>query len=233
MKRLLVAAAALVALAVPVRASADITDPDELVNVVGATLNEFYSAQLQAIGHEYQPPSGIYWYTTRERTPCGPTEPDNAFYCSANGAIYLDRNLFDQLVRVADADYAAGAVLAHEWGHAVQDQLGILDWAIAKHYYKGVELQADCYTGVFSRYAEDKGLLEPGDLDEAARLMTAVGDQVRISPTTPGAHGTAPERVFWFQVGNKTNSLAECMTVYPTLYGGKTAPESRAAGTRG
>jgi predicted metalloprotease len=102
-------------------------------------------------------------------------------------------------------------------------------WAIAKHYYKGVQLQADCYTGVFSRYAEEQGLLEPGDLDEAARLMTAVGDQVRVSPTTPGAHGTAPERVFWFQVGNKTNSLAECMTVYPTLSGGKTARESRAA----
>ena len=88
-------------------------------------------------------------------------------------------------------------------------------------FRSGVELQADCYAGVFSHYAQDKGLLEPGDLEEAARLMTAVGDQAKLSPKTPGAHGTAPQRVFWFQVGYKTNSLAQCMKVYPTLYAKK------------
>jgi predicted metalloprotease len=211
-----------VGLAVPATASANITDPNEVASVVGDSLTQFWSTELGQIGRSYSGPRQLVWTGDRERTPCGPSQAMNAAYCGADHTIYLGTALFDNLLR-SNADYAAGAVLAHEWGHDIQDELGILPWAIRHHFYKGVELQADCYAGVYSRYADDQGLLEPGDLDEAVALMTAVGDRTSLSPSTPGAHGTPAQRVAWFERGYKTNSLAECMKVYGALYGKKQA----------
>ena len=211
-----------VGLAVPATASANITDPNEVASVVGDSLTQFWSMELGQIGRSYSGPRQLVWTGDRERTPCGPSQAMNAAYCGADHTIYLGTALFDNLLR-SNADYAAGAVLAHEWGHDIQDELGILPWAIRHHFYKGVELQADCYAGVYSRYADGQGLLEPGDLDEAVALMTAVGDRTSLSPSTPGAHGTPAQRVAWFERGYKTNSLAECMKVYGALYGKKQA----------
>jgi uncharacterized protein len=211
-----------VGLGVPATASANITDPNEVASVVGDSLTQFWSAELGQIGRSYSGPRQLVWTGDRERTPCGPSQAMNAAYCGADHTIYLGTALFDNLLR-SNADYAAGAVLAHEWGHDIQDELGILPWAIRHHFYKGVELQADCYAGVYSRYADDQGLLERGDLDEAVALMTAVGDRTSLSPSTPGAHGTPAQRVAWFERGYKTNSLAECMKVYGALYGKKQA----------
>ncbi len=207
-------------LVVPATASANITDPNEVAQTVGGQLTQFWSQQLAAINRTYTGPRMLVW-GNRQATACGPADPQNAAYCGLDHTIYLGAALFQNLVVRSGADYAAGAVIAHEWGHDVQDELGILRWAIRNHYYKGVELQADCYAGVFTRYADQQGVLEPGDLDEAVRLMTAVGDRTMISASTPGAHGTAAQRVAWFERGYNTNSLAECMSVYSTLYGKK------------
>jgi uncharacterized protein len=220
MRRLLAIAlaAAAAAMLATGAARANITDPDQVVQTVGAALDDYWSVELQKIDKEYSSPAGIEWYDHVARTPCGVAPPGNSMYCAADGVIYLDYGLFRRLVVTDRADYAGGVVLAHEWGHAIQDQLGWLRWGIRHKYFKGVELQADCYAGMFSRYAAQQKLLERGDLAEALRLMTTVGDRARLSPTAEGAHGTPKQRRTWFMRGYHTGRLATCNGVFKALY---------------
>jgi hypothetical protein len=202
-------------------ARANITDPDEVVQTVGAALEDYWSGELAKLGRPYSSPI-VTWYHRAARTPCGIAPPGNSMYCAADGVIYLNYGLFRQLVVGEGADYAGGVVLAHEWGHAVQDQLGWLRWGLLHLYFKGVELQADCYAGLFSRYATQQRLLERGDLREALRLMTTVGDRVRLSPKTEGAHGTPKQRRTWFMRGYNTARIATCDGIYKALYASST-----------
>jgi hypothetical protein len=223
-KRLLaiVLATAAAAMLATGAARANITDPNEVVDVVGAALEDYWSAELAKLDRDYVSPSGVTWYVHAARTPCGVAPPGNSMYCAADGVIYLDYGLFRHLVVGEHADYAGGVVLAHEWGHAIQDQLGWLRWGIRHKYFKGVELQADCYAGMFSRYAAQQKLLERGDLQEALRLMTTVGDRARLSPTAEGAHGTPKQRRTWFMRGYDTGRIATCNGIYKALYASST-----------
>ena len=121
--------------------------------------------------------------------------------------LYLHRSLLGYLQPPLRADL-----------HLNDEQLGWLRWGIKHRYFKGVELQADCYAGLFSRYAAQQKLLESGDLAEALRLMTTVGDRARLSPTAEGAHGTPKQRRAWFMRGYKTGRIATCNGVYKALY---------------
>ncbi|HET7035646.1 MAG TPA: neutral zinc metallopeptidase, partial [Thermomicrobiaceae bacterium] len=160
----------------------------------------------------------IVLYHGAAGSACGPARPDNAMYCAADGGIYVSADLFRELVVVRHEDFAAGVVLAHEWGHAIQDQTGVLRWALRHRYLEGVELQADCYAGLFSRSAQTAGILDPGDLREAETEMASIGDRVKLSRTTPGAHGTAKQRLAWFMRGYRAAGMGGCAAVYAALY---------------
>lgn len=124
------------------------------------------------------------------QTACGPITPvPNAFYCPFDQTIYLIPQFLTDLDRQF-GDYAPMAVFAHEWGHHVQQVLGLV-----KASPKEFELQADCLMGVFTRYADDSGLLDEGDYIEAIRTSEEYGDPPFFPEDHPQAHGSAEERI--------------------------------------
>jgi predicted metalloprotease len=132
----------------------------------------------------------------------------NAQYCPNDGTIYLDETWMDGFLG-AD-DFGAIAILAHEWGHEVQDELGAMDASSERRYVRALELQADCFAGLSTRSLQDEGELGAQALDDARRFFVSAGDP---SPKTR-SHGTGKERVAWFNAGYSASALAVCESVF-------------------
>ncbi|HEY9129132.1 MAG TPA: neutral zinc metallopeptidase [Sulfurovum sp.] len=154
------------------------------------------------------------------------------FYCPADQKVYLDLSFFDELSQTHDApgDFAQAYVLAHEIGHHIQNLQGTLSkvqeakqqWNNAKRsnaLQVRVELQADCYAGAWAHHAHKRfNILEEGDVEEALRAASAIGDDTLQRKSTgtvrPDAftHGTSQQRVEWFRRGLRTGDVRECNT---------------------
>jgi uncharacterized protein len=197
----------------------DIDDPDEVVLVTAGALNTYWSGVFTRLRKPYAKPKAIHWYFGPTMTACGLASMGNAFYCTLDRSIYLDYFLLHRYVVVQDADFAAAAILAHEWGHYVQHRRGYLGLARMYGFYVGKELQADCYAGLFARYAQQRGMLDPGDLAEGAELMISIGDEPGVSRDDEQAHGTPSERLGWFMIGYGSGDLRRCDSVYALIYG--------------
>jgi hypothetical protein len=156
--------------------------------VLERAINNFWSETFSSARTAYQPPNVVDIDRVLD-TGCGRHGPERvAFYCHTDQSIYLNPQfLSDQEVLVGD--YAPVMVLAHEWGHHVQNLLDVDDPGGNTY-----ELQADCLAGAFTRDAEDQGLLEPGDFLEALLMSESVGDPVWFPQDQPGAHGTYADR---------------------------------------
>lgn len=152
------------------------------------------------------------------------------FYCPGDGKLYLDFAFFDELTRRfgAPGDFAQAYVIAHEVGHHVQDLLGTMDKVTAAQQRASetqanqlsvmLELQADCYAGVWANYVKQKGLLEAGDVEEAIKAASAVGDD-NIQKQAQGyavpesfTHGSAQQRMGWFTKGFQSGQISQCNT---------------------
>jgi predicted metalloprotease len=150
------------------------------------------------------------------------------FYCPADERIYIDLGFYDQLQRRfhAPGDFAQAYVIAHEVGHHVQNQLGIADRVrqLQQRVSEGeandlsvrLELQADFFAGVWAHHAERNWqILEPGDVEEALRAASAIGDD-RLQMEQQGyvvpdsfTHGTSEQRVRWFRRGLSTGDMSQ------------------------
>ena len=179
-------------------------------------------------GGEYTPTTLVF-YPGRTQSGCGAAQSSaGPFYCPTDKRVYLDTSFFEELATRfgAPGDFAQAYVIAHEVGHHVQDLEGTLDKvhgaqermseAQANALQVKVELQADCYAGVWA--ANDKNLLEPGDAEEGLRGAAAVGDDT-LQKASQGSvvpesftHGSAAERQKWLQVGLSTGDPARCDT---------------------
>ena len=152
------------------------------------------------------------------------------FYCPADSDVYLDTAFFRTLERQfgASGDFAKAYVIAHEVGHHVQNVIGVLpkfngmrsqlSKAQENAMSVRVELQADCFAGIWAHNAERKGLLEPGDVEEALNAAMQIGDDA-IQQRTQGYvvpesfnHGTSQQRRDWFTRGYRSGRLADCDT---------------------
>jgi predicted metalloprotease len=152
------------------------------------------------------------------------------FYCPGDAQVYIDLDFFDTLARQLDApgDFAQAYVLAHEVGHHVQNLLGVsgsvesrgraLGEAQANELSVRLELQADCFAGVWGASVYARRILEPGDIEEALAAAAAVGDD-RIQERTRGridpetfTHGASEQRVRWFRTGFDTGDPEACDT---------------------
>ena len=152
------------------------------------------------------------------------------FYCPGDRKVYLDMSFFDELANKFDAsgDFAQAYVVAHEVGHHVQNLTGVLprfnqqrqrmSEVEANQMSIRVELQADCYAGIWGKYTEQKGLLERGDLEEALNAATQIGDDT-LQKRTQGYvvpesfnHGTSEQRRRWFKRGFDTGRVDACDT---------------------
>jgi predicted metalloprotease len=153
------------------------------------------------------------------------------FYCPSDEKVYIDLSFYKELKDrfKAPGDAAQAYVIAHEIGHHVQKLLGIMDQVEAVRQRMSerqanalqvrVELQADCFAGIWANKAQEtKNIFEPGDIDQALNAASAIGDD-RIQKQTQGyvvrdsfTHGSSEQRVRWFRKGYETGSLQQCDT---------------------
>ena len=190
------------------------------------TWGEIFSAQ----GSQYPAPSMVA-YTGGTQTACGVGQAMmGPFYCPPDRTIYIDPDFFNELARrfQAPGDFAAAYVIAHEVGHHVQNLTGALDeaqraqqglgQAEGNQVQVGVELQADCYAGVWAARARDErgSILEPGDVEEGMRAAEAIGDDM-LQRRTQGVvvpesftHGTSAQRMAALRRGLESGDPAAC-----------------------
>ena len=215
---------------------AEITPEDQaagqFVSVTLADTEEIWADLFRTqVGSTYDPAT-LVLFKGITQSPCGNASgATGPFYCPADNKIYLDTNFFVTLDRRmgAGGDFAAAYVVAHEVAHHVQDELGILQQANQVRAQSSqersnaisvrIELQADCYSGIWARNAEERfGSLERGDLAEAINAAKQIGDDTlqRSAGRTPRphtfTHGTSDQRQRWFIRGYETGSMAECDT---------------------
>lgn len=191
-----------------------------------ASTEDVWTQLLAKEGEQYRPPTIVFF---RRSTPsaCGQaSSASGPFYCPGDKKLYIDLSFYDELSERFNApgDFAMAYVIAHEVGHYLQDQMGVMDKTNAlrqqlseREYNKvsvRLELQADYFAGVWAHHAQDKSFtFEPGDVEEALTAANAIGDD-RIQEQTQGrvvpdafTHGTSAQRVYWFQKGLKTGDL--------------------------
>jgi uncharacterized protein len=180
-------------------------------------------------GRTYRDTS-LLLFTDRWNSGCGPASAATGpFYCPADHVVYLDLGFFQELRQRfgAPGDFAQAYVIAHEVGHHIQTLLGT-NAAVQRESRANpsernelsvrLELQADCYAGVWASSVYARGILDPGDIDEALGAAAAVGDdriqqqtQGRIDPET-FTHGTSEQRVRWFRTGFDSGDPNDCDT---------------------
>lgn len=162
-------------------------------------IDAFWKQAFEGGGRQYEPPEDFVAYDREIDTGCGATEPDNAFYCGRDHTIYYDAAFLGREF-AAHGQYAPVFIIAHEWGHLVQANLG----GILQNdevYSIEIELQADCFAGVYMRDAEDRNLVAEKDLDSAVVALFHAGDEIGTAWNDPQAHGTAGERIDAFNEG--------------------------------
>jgi uncharacterized protein len=198
--------------------------------VLGET-EDTWGQIFRAKGAQYQGPT-VALFSGQVRSACGfATAASGPFYCPSDRKVYLDLAFFDELKTKfqAPGDFAQAYVLAHEVGHHVQNLLGTeakirqaqqgASEREANRLQVGMELQADCYAGVWARNADaTRHILEQGDVDEALQAASSVGDDT-IQKRTQGrvvpdsfTHGTAEQRSSWFKRGLTQGTLESCDT---------------------
>ena len=198
-----------------------------------ANTEDTWARIFAAQGQRYRP-AGFSFYSGGGRSGCGAAQSAmGPFYCPTDGRIYLDTSFYDELQNRfgAAGDFAQAYVIAHEVGHHIQNLTGVLDQANARQRRVSsregnaiqvrVELQADCYAGVWAAHAKDeqgRPAMEPGDVEEGLRAARAIGDdtlqrqtQGRVVPEA-FTHGSAEQRSQWLRRGLETGDPAACDT---------------------
>lgn len=204
------------------------SDTDQQLAYVVSNVQDFWQSTFSSSGKQYQV-TKLVLFEQSTSSSCGPaSSATGPFYCPADEKVYLDLGFMDELTTRFGAkggDFAMAYVVAHEFGHHVQNLLGIsdkVDQATQQDPSQRnalsvrVELQADCLAGVWAH--SDASDLQPGDIDEALSAAQAVGDD-RIQQETTGqvnpeswTHGSAEQRTTWFTNGYRSGNPDDCDT---------------------
>lgn len=209
------------------------TPADQQGKFVAAVLGDTedaWTAIFKSIGKTYEAPT-LVLFSGQTNSGCGAaTASVGPFYCPNDHKLYIDLAFYDELSRRfgAPGDFAEAYVIAHEVGHHVQNLLGILPEVDAKRRQVSqtesnelsvrLELQADCYAGVWGNSAQKEGILEQGDFEEALNAAAAVGDD-KLQKQGQGyvvpdsfTHGTSAQRASWFKRGFQSGDINSCDT---------------------
>jgi predicted metalloprotease len=203
----------------------------ELTAVVLADTEETWNAILPQYGVQYVEPT-LVLFNGLVQSGCGTAESAmGPFYCPLDQKVYIDMSFYNDLSQRfgAPGDFAQAYVIAHEVGHHVQNLVGTAEKVQAAQQRASkieanelsvrMELQADCYAGVWAHHAaRSRQLLEAGDVEEGLNAASAIGDdrlqrmsQGRVVPDA-FTHGSSEQRVRWFRKGMETGSLEACDT---------------------
>jgi uncharacterized protein len=206
-------------------------DPQaKFVSVVLADTEETWGEVFRQRGSSYDAPT-LVLFTDATQSACGVGQSAmGPFYCPNDQRVYLDLSFFRDLDQRfgAPGDFAQAYVVAHEVGHHVQTLLGLSSRVHAAREQASeregnalsvrMELQADCYAGVWGHYAAQRGLLEPGDAEEGLRAAAAIGDdrlqrqaQGRVAPES-FTHGSSADRTRWLRRGLDSGNIDACNT---------------------
>jgi predicted metalloprotease len=207
----------------------DDAQADFIRAILGDT-EDTWSRQFEQGGGTYEPPR-LVLFSGAVQSACGQASSAvGPFYCPPDRRVYLDLQFFRELSERfgAPGDFARAYVVAHEIGHHVQNLLGIservqrqrgrMDQAAANALSVRLELQADCYAGVWGFSAARRNILESGDVEAALAAATAIGDD-RLQKQTRGyvvpesfTHGSSAQRVRWFRTGLESGDVRRCDT---------------------
>jgi predicted metalloprotease len=199
----------------------------QFVSVVLADTEDVWGDLFRKMGRQYREPK-LVLFSGQVRSSCGNASAAvGPFYCGGDEKVYIDLSFYEDLKSRfrAPGDFAQAYVIAHEVGHHVQQLLGTMDKVHAMQSRMSeeqanqlsvrLELQADFLAGVWAHYAQQKGIVEPGDVEEALRAATAIGDD-RLQMESQGyvvpdsfTHGTSEQRVRWFRKGLETGDIRQ------------------------
>ena len=207
-------------------------DEDKLVEFVSFVIDDVQGTWEKAFplaGKNYRR-AKLVLFTDTVRSGCGFAEAAmGPFYCPADEKVYIDLGFYNELRSRfgAPGDFAQAYVIAHEIGHHVQNILGLSDRVReiqqkrpdqANQLSVLLELQADCFAGVWAHSTEQRAILERGDVEEGIGAAAAVGDDriqksagARVNPET-WTHGSSQQRVQWFRRGMQRGTVADCNT---------------------
>jgi predicted metalloprotease len=200
------------------------------MRVVLKDTEDTWTTIFRSNGSQYEAPT-LVLFSDATQTACGLGESAmGPFYCPGDRKVYLDTSFFEELDQRfgAPGDFAQAYVIAHEIGHHVQNLLGVSDRVSSARQRAGrgeanalsvrLELQADCYAGVWGHYAAQHDLLQPGDAEEGLRAAAAIGDD-RLQRQTQGrvvpesfTHGSSEQRVSWLKRGLESGQIQSCDT---------------------
>ncbi|HLL70942.1 MAG TPA: neutral zinc metallopeptidase [Pyrinomonadaceae bacterium] len=199
----------------------------QFTSVVLAETEDVWQTLFQQAGRRYREPT-LTLFTGQTRSACGAAGASTGpFYCPGDQKVYIDLSFYRDLKTKlgAPGDFAQAYVIAHEVGHHIQNLLGTMDQVSARQARVSeaesnrlsvmLELQADFYAGVWAHYAARRGIIEPGDIEEALNAATAIGDD-RLQQQGQGyvvpdsfTHGTSAQRVRWFKKGFETGDIRQ------------------------
>ena len=207
------------------------TDPQtRFMRVVLKDTEDTWTSLFRSNGMTYEPPV-LVLFSGATNTACGLGQSAmGPFYCPSDRKVYLDTSFFEDLHSRfgAPGDFAQAYVIAHEIGHHVQNLLGLSERVQRARQQASegegnqlsvrLELQADCYAGVWGHYAAQHDLLEPGDAEEGLRAAASIGDdrlqrqaQGRVVPES-FTHGSSEQRVEWLRRGMESGQMDRCNT---------------------
>jgi uncharacterized protein len=212
---------------------ADSNDPKvKFVSRVLWSTEQVWQSTFSAAGQQYTAPN-LEIFSGATQTACGQGQAAmGPFYCPADQKVYIDLSFYQELQErfKAPGDFAQAYVIAHEVGHHVQHLLGTSEKvqqarqqarseAASNAYSVRLELQADCYAGVWAHHADQQfRILETGDIEEALRAATAIGDDA-LQKQAQGyvvpdsfTHGSSEQRVHWFKQGLQSGKVNDCNT---------------------
>jgi predicted metalloprotease len=207
------------------------TDPQtRFMRVVLKDTEDTWNTIFRSNGQQYEEPT-LVLFSGATNTACGLGQSAmGPFYCPGDRQVYLDTSFFEELDQRfgAPGDFAQAYVIAHEIGHHVQNLLGLSERVQGARQRVSqeegnalsvrLELQADCYAGVWGHYAAQHDLLEPGDAEEGLRAAASIGDdrlqrqgQGRVVPES-FTHGSSEQRVSWLRRGLESGRIDSCDT---------------------
>ena len=206
-------------------------EQSQFVRKILGTTEDVWNEVFKRNGSQYREPT-LQIFSGQTSTACGRAGASvGPFYCPGDEKVYIDLSFYDELQTRfrAPGDFAQAYVIAHEVGHHVQNLLGTSDKvtqlqqrarseAQANDLSVRLELQADCYAGVWGFYAKQRDILDPGDLEEALNAASAIGDD-RLQRESQGyvvpdsfTHGSSEQRTRWFRAGFDSGDMRRCDT---------------------
>jgi len=214
----------------PANSSAQNDEMKAFVATVLAETEDMWNGVFKASGQQYEEPK-LLLFSGSFPSACGQaSSATGPFYCPSDRKVYLDTDFFAEMSERfgASGDFADAYVVAHEVGHHVQNLIGVLpkfnrarqtmSESESNAMSVRVELQADCFAGMWARYTEQTGILEKGDLDEALNAAHQIGDD-NLQKQAQGyvvpdsfTHGTSAQRAKWFRRGFDTGKMNACDT---------------------